>query len=73
MLETIKSFIVSLPEESFQDYYVKYILDTQDSNIEEEFAFLMKNNSLDVSMMSAMMDSEIERFGESYDLCRFTE
>lgn len=39
MLDNIKSYISSLPNDSFDDYYQKYILAVQDRNIGMETNF----------------------------------
>ena len=39
MLDNIKSYIKELPDESFDDYYQKYILAVQDRNIGMETNF----------------------------------
>lgn len=39
MLESIKSYINELPEEDFNEYYQKYILNVQDDNLSLETQF----------------------------------
>ena len=59
MLQTIKDFIQNLPDESFQDFYTHYIMQVQDSNIEEEFRFLITHNNLDVLSVDKLISKDL--------------
>lgn len=39
MLDNIKSYISNMPDNSFDEYYQKYVLAVQDRNIEMEMNF----------------------------------
>jgi len=39
MLESVKNYIKELPEEDFNEYYQKYILNVQDDNLSLETQF----------------------------------
>lgn len=61
MLINIKSCIQSAPTISFSRYFQEYILKVQDSNINREFKFLLKRNSLEIDSMGALIQNTIER------------
>lgn len=46
MLETVKSTINNLPSISFERYFIEYIMNMQDLNIDNEVSFLLRNNFL---------------------------
>lgn len=58
MLETVKSFISKdLPCISFDMYFVEYLISVQDSNIDAELKFLIRNNSLNVLSLGNAIDN----------------
>lgn len=59
MLQTVKDFIQNLPDESFQNFYTHYIMQVQDSNIEEEFKFLITHNNLDVLSVDKLISKDL--------------
>lgn len=59
MLQTVKEFIQNLPDESFQTFYTRYIMQVQDSNIEEEFKFLITHNNLDVLSVDKLISNDL--------------
>lgn len=59
MLQIVKEFIQNLPDESFQTFYTHYIMQVQDSNIEEEFRFLIAHNNLDVLSVDKLISNDL--------------
>lgn len=60
MLETVKAAIDSLPDISFEEYFMQYVLSVQDSNIEQEFLFLLDRNILDVPNIGHLIQKTYE-------------
>lgn len=59
MLQTVKDYINNLSDESFQNFYTHYIMQVQDSNIEEEFKFLITHNNLDVLSIDKLISNDL--------------
>ena len=59
MLQTIKDYINNLSDESFQNFYTHYIMQVQDSNIDEEFKFLITHNNLDVLSVDKLISNDL--------------
>ena len=59
MLQTVKDYINNLSDESFQTFYTRYIMQVQDSNIEEEFKFLITHNDLDVLSVDKLISNDL--------------
>ena len=49
MLDRVRSTISNLPDISFEEYFIQYMMSVQDSNIESEASSIFKNVSPDVS------------------------
>lgn len=64
MLQTIKDYINNLSDESFQDFYTHYIMQVQDSNIDEEFKFLITHNNLDVLSVDKLISNDLGKLVE---------
>jgi len=56
MLEIIKDYIKNLPQITFNELFVKYMVDVQDSNIDFEFRRLSSVNLLDVKSMEKLLN-----------------
>ena len=63
MLKTIKEYISNLPMVSFERFYINYIMQIQDENIEREMQYLSNKNLLDVKRMENSIVKEVERLG----------
>lgn len=61
MLETVKRCIES-PCISFGRYFCQYVLKIHDMNIDNEVAFLLRNNSIDVNTFNRVMNMEADSF-----------
>ena len=61
MLETIKSCIVNSPFITFEQYFVLYVMQMQDANIDNEVAFLLRNNSLSTLSIDRLINSEVNK------------
>lgn len=70
MLETINDFIQSLPNISFDQFYNDYIASVQDSNIDDEIAYIIKHNALNLSMMDRLIQHTHERLMQ---ICSVTQ
>ncbi len=64
MLQTIKDYISNLSDESFQNFYTHYIMQVQDSNIDEEFKFLITHNNLDVLSVDKLISNDLGKLVE---------
>ena len=61
MLETVKSTIATLPNRSFEQHFQEYVMMVQDQHISTEIAMLLRHNSLDVVVMSKVIQQNYER------------
>ena len=61
MLATVKHCMEASPFISFEQYFANYVMQVQDSSIEYELQFVLRNNFLDVRMMDRLIDSSITR------------
>ena len=59
MLETIKSYMHDLPEDSFDEFYQKYIFDVQDQNIETEVGSVKTSDILSLDKLIARLQKEL--------------
>lgn len=59
MLDTVKR-LVNAPYISFGDFFQNYIMHVQDSAIEQEITFLLRNNFLSANSMLKLINQEIE-------------
>jgi len=56
MLETMKQTIINLPSITFEQYFTEYVMQIQDTNIDNEVSFLLRNNflsSLDIDKLTS--------------------
>lgn len=60
MLETVKAYIKTMPNISFSQYYVQYICEVQDNNIEAEMEFLISHNELTPMRMNKLLQKSYE-------------
>lgn len=70
MLETIKRTIKEVPFISFEEHFLLYLMQVQDDNIDNEVAFLLRNNLLSVMSVDKLIDSEVRIYNDK--LCRIT-
>ena len=61
-LETVKRCIDDSPCISFEQYFMQYVLDIQDKNINYEMQFLLRNSFLDSVMMSRIIEDEFQGY-----------
>lgn len=61
MLETIKSSLKNLPTISFEEYFQQYVMDVQDTTINDEITTFVRNNPLDVMLIAAVIKDSYER------------
>lgn len=61
MLTIVKKYIEALPDTSFEQFYVNYIMQVQDENIEREMEYLSSKNILNIPAMENSIVKEIER------------
>lgn len=67
MLSVVKNEIQVVSDLNFSDYYSDYVLSVQDKNMESEFRFLIKYNSLCVDNMQFLIQNTYERLGDLYN------
>ena len=46
MLATVKNEIANLPDITFEQYFMEYIMEVQDANIDKEMKFMTGRNML---------------------------
>lgn len=59
MLERIKAMLDS-PFISFEEYFQNYVMEVQDSSIDEEVSFLFRNNFPSANSMIRLINKEIK-------------
>ena len=59
MLETIKSYITSSSDVTFEEYYQQYIFDVQDQNIDKEIGAVRPNDILALDKLIAKLHKEL--------------
>lgn len=52
MLETVKQYIQDLDTTSFQEFFVHYVLEVQDSNIESEVSSAFRRVSTEIDTLN---------------------
>ena len=55
MLKTVKN-LVDEPVEPFGIFYINYVMQVQDQNIDRELRSLLHNNRTDISSMGKLID-----------------
>lgn len=60
MLTKIKNKINYTPIMSFSEYFKQYVISVQESNIDAEFKFLMKFNTLNIDSMQNLIQNTYE-------------
>ncbi len=60
MLEVIKHIIKELPCISFEQYFQNYVMKVQDSSIDSEVSFLIRNNFPSINSMIKLINQEVE-------------
>lgn len=60
MLETVKNCIQSLDNISFDLFYINYIIEMQDLDLDNEFKRLTTSNVLNPASMSKLIQSTYE-------------
>lgn len=61
MLETIKQTIAELADEPFDVFFTRYVIQVQDINIQKEIQSLQNCNSIDLDMMSKVIEETYRR------------
>lgn len=62
MLETVKRYIKKdIPNESFEKFFINYILAVQDKNIELEMEYLVSHNVLDIMKLDRLISDYMDR------------
>jgi len=61
MLKSVKSYIDELPNITFNQHFVNYMVQVQDTNIKYEFELLAQRNILDVHSMERLIDTTMGR------------
>ena len=60
MLGTIRETIDNLPEQSFHQYFIEYMMKVQDSNIEAEFKHMIHHNDVTVLNIGNLIQTTYE-------------
>ena len=64
MLMTIRDFIDTLDDTSFEEFYVEYIMYMQNVAMQNEFDYLIKHNQLNALNLIKLINSETDRMVE---------
>lgn len=59
MLETVKSAIKDAPFISFEQYFVRYVMEVQDQNIDQEVSFLFRNNKMNMVLLNRLISTQL--------------
>ena len=70
MLRIIRKAIDSIPDVPFNQYYVNYIAEVQDRNIELEIKSLIRTNVLDPLSLSSIIQNTYEKLGDILDFSK---
>ncbi len=57
MLENVKNF-VNKKEKPFIFHFNEYIMNIQDTLIDKEMTFLIRNNKIDLKLLSMLLDDD---------------
>ena len=57
MLDNVKKFLEER-EKPFNFYFNQYIMDIQDTLIDKEMTFLVRNNTVDVEFLFKLLDKD---------------
>ena len=60
MLDVVMKLIKEAPYISFEEYFQHYVMAVQDTSIEEEIAFLLRNNFPSSNSMIKLINKEVE-------------
>lgn len=61
MLKVVRERIESVPKISFDEFYLQYMCDVQDSNIDMEFDYMVHRNTLNIRSMESLIKNTFER------------
>ena len=64
MLETVKATIANSPFISFDQYFLQYVFEIQDKNIDNEISFLLRNNNMNIPTIMRMLNIEGDRIDD---------
>lgn len=64
MLGTIRDFIDTLDDSTFEEFYVEYIMYMQNVAMQNEFNYLIKHNQLNALNLIKLINSETDRMVE---------
>ena len=59
MLDTVEFLIKNSPCISFRKYFIQYVFDVQDANIDSEVTFLLRNNRLNSVALNQLINSQL--------------
>ena len=65
MLETVKSYIDNMPDTPFEKYFLRYVMEVQDSMIAEELSYMLKYNVVDVKLVDRAIANAVKELKES--------
>lgn len=61
MLETIRDSIQKMHRmESFNSYFLQYVMDIQDSNIDKEMSYMLSHNVVSIDMIDRAILKDLE-------------
>lgn len=66
MLETIKQSIKNAPFITFEQYFIEYVMQMQDTNIDNEVTFMLHNNSLTTKSLDKLINSEVTTYDKLF-------
>ena len=67
MLETIRDSIQKTNRmESFNSYFLQYVMDIQDSNIDKEMSYMLSHNVVSIDMIDRAILKDLESLVKSW-------
>lgn len=61
MLETVKAEIYEQPSISFGQFFARYVMEVQDSAIDAEVSFALRNNFLSASAIDRIINTHLSK------------
>ena len=61
MLEIIKQTIENVPDDTFNLFFAKYVLEVQDANIDAEIRGMLSRNKIDVAAIELVIQDTYDK------------
>lgn len=61
MFEIVMQRLADTPKCNFPQYFLQYVMSIQDSNIDSEFSYLLRHNTLDILNLDRLITDHLDR------------